>query len=103
MVGAALWASTGRGDDWVDGTRSPPDAERADPEEAGLDKVGTEVIVRLEKVTDNRTAEHLLSLDRKYHAVQLRNILRLICPSTISSRISPRAYLQRFSRNQKKA
>lgn len=38
-----------------------------------VDKVEKEVTARLENVTGSRTAEHLLSLDRKHYAVQLRN------------------------------
>lgn len=49
MVGAAIWASTDRGEDWVQGTR-PPDAERVHPEEEGWDEVRTEVAIKPEMV-----------------------------------------------------
>ena len=78
MVAAAIWASTGRGEDWVQGTRSTPDDERVDAEER-LDEVGTEDAENSDTSGTRRTAKHILSeKGSKYYTLQLRNTLYLM-------------------------
>ena len=106
MVAAAIWDSMGRGEDWIEGIQSPSEAEMVDPVEGEMDEIGTEVTVRPEKVTEvpsRRTAEFLLSKDDEDYAAKLRNTLHFMSVYKFPPHIFPVAYLQRLSRNQKKA